>query len=79
MIEQYVSEDTLERHTYEVVIVPQSEKQFEAARELLPGAELRERRGGRVITVGNFFSRDYAETVCQKYISLGLFTAQVSS
>jgi len=78
LIEQYVGKDTLDRRTYEVVIVPQSAEQFEAVEELLPGAQLSERRGGKVISVGTFFSRDYAEAVCEKYIALGLFTAQVT-
>ena len=78
LIAHYVEENTLDRRTYEVLIVPQSTAQFEAAEALLPGAELKELRGGRVISIGTFFSRDYAEAVCQKYIALGLFTAQVS-
>ena len=78
LIEQYVEEDTIERRTYEVVIVPQSAGQFEAAEALLPGAELKEVRGGKVISVGTFFSHDYAEAICRKYIALGLFTAQVA-
>ncbi len=78
LIEHYVEEDTLERRTYEVLIVPQSQEQFEAAEAILPGCEIKERRGGNVISVGTFFSHDYAEAVCQKYISLGLFTAQVA-
>ena len=79
MIADYVSEDPLERQTWEVVIVPQSADQFEAVETLLPGAELSERRGGKVVSVGTFFSRDYAEAVCEKYIALGLFTAHVAS
>ncbi len=78
MIENYVEEDTLERRTFEVLIVPQSSTQFDAAEALLPGAELKDVRGGKVISVGTFFSHDYAEAVCQKYIALGLFTAQVT-
>jgi len=78
MIQQYVGEDTVERRTYEVVIVPQSAEQFDAVESLIPGAQLSQRRGGKVISVGMFFSHDYAEAVCDKYIALGLFTAQVS-
>jgi len=78
LIQQYVGKDTLDRSTYEVVIVPQSKEQFDAVEELLPGARLSERRGGKVISVGTFFSHDYAEAICKKYIALGLFTAQVA-
>lgn len=79
LIQTYVGDDTIERQTYEVVIVPQSAEQFEAVEAIIPGASVSERRGGKVISVGTFFSHDYAEAVCQKYIALGLFTAQVAS
>ncbi|MDH3733079.1 MAG: TerB family tellurite resistance protein [Gemmatimonadota bacterium] len=78
LIQMYVGGDTIDRQTYEVVIVPQSAEQFEAVEAIIPGASVSERRGGKVISVGTFFSHDYAEAVCQKYIALGLFTAQVA-
>lgn len=77
LMEEYLSEDAGEPPRFEVVIVPQSAEQFEAAESLFPKAEIKTRRGGRVISVGTFFSHDYAEAVCQRYIALGLFTAQV--
>jgi tellurite resistance protein len=78
LIEEYLSEEAGEPPRYEVVIVPQSADQFEAAEALFPKAEIKTSRGGRVISVGTFFSHDYAEAVCQRYIALGLFTAQVT-
>lgn len=78
LIAQYVTADTLEREMYEVLIVPQSDEQFDAVRSLIPGAHAKKKRGGTVFSVGSFFSADYAEVVCQKYIALGLFTAQVT-
>jgi hypothetical protein len=77
LIEQYVSADTLDHPMHEVLIVPQNDEQFEAVEALIPGAELKEKRGGKVFSVGSFFSDAYAEVVCEKYIALGLFTAQV--
>jgi hypothetical protein len=65
--------------TYEVVIVPQNEEQIEAVRTLIPGAEMKPARGGRVFSVGRFFSRRYAEVICGRYIALGLFTTHVES
>ncbi len=76
LLGQYVDRDG-EQPSYEVVIVPQSEEQIDAVRSLIPGTELEERRGGRVFTVGRFFSEAYAEVVSQKYIGLGLFTTHV--
>lgn len=59
---------------YEVLIVPQSEAQVEAVRELLPGREEKLLRGGRVFSAGRYFSARYADVVCHRYIDLGLFT-----
>jgi hypothetical protein len=62
---------------HEVLIVPQSESQTDAVRVLLPGRQEKILRGGRVFSAGQFFSSRYAEFVCQKYISLGLFSTVV--
>jgi hypothetical protein len=78
LITQYVTADTLERSRYEVLIVPQSDEQFGAVQTLIPGARARKKRGGTVFSAGSFFSVDYAEVICQKYIALGLFTAHVA-
>ncbi len=64
---------------YEVVIVPQDQSQTEAVRSLLPGVEPKLAHGGRVFSVGRFFSPRYADLVCDKYIALGLFTARVEA
>ncbi len=62
---------------HEVVIVPQNDKQMDAVLELFPGITAKTMRGGTVYSVGRFFSPRYADVVCDKYISLGLFTARV--
>ena len=74
----YLTRDERPAVMHEVLIVPQSEEQFEAVRTLLPGHEVKTLRGGKVFSVGRFFSPRYAEMVCHKYIALGLFTAQVA-
>ena len=63
---------------HEVLIVPQSEAQFNAVRTLLPGREEKVLRGGKVFSAGTYFSPRYAELVCEKYIALGLFATQVA-
>lgn len=77
MVAGYVGGDDERQALHEVVIVPQDTAQFEAVRALIPGAETKEARGGRVFSVGTFFSPAYAEQICQKYIALGLFTTHV--
>jgi hypothetical protein len=74
MLRQYIVGDDADVSLHEVLIVPQSERQVEAVRTLLPGREEKMLRGGRVFSVGQYFSPRYAEFVCQKYIGLGLFS-----
>ena len=69
MISHYVSsEKGGEIQMYEVNIVPQNDEQMDAVRELLPELNMVQDRGGKVFKVGRYFSEDYAEAVCKKYI-----------
>jgi hypothetical protein len=79
MMRHYLAGEAATMPTYEVLIVPQSEPQIGSVRTLLPAAEEKQVRGGRVFSVGRYFSPDYAEMVCQKYIALGLFSTLVAS
>ncbi len=75
MISHYVSlEKGGKVEMFEVSIVPQGEKQIEAVREILPELDVVDDRGGKVFKVGKYFSEDYAEAVCEKYIALGLYS-----
>lgn len=76
MITGYVSA-VGDEGTHEVVIVPQNDRQMDAVLALLPGITAKTMRGGTVYSVGRYFSPRYADVVCDKYISLGLFTARV--
>jgi hypothetical protein len=76
MVSGYVSESG-EQGMHEVVIVPQNDSQMNAVVGLFPGITAKTMRGGRVYSVGRFFSPRYADVVCDKYISLGLFTTRV--
>jgi len=78
MITGYVS-DAGEEGLHEVVIVPQNDRQMEAVLALLPGIKAKTMRGGTVYSVGRYFSPRYADVVCEKYISLGLFTTRVEA
>jgi hypothetical protein len=78
MITGYVSAAG-EKGMHEVVIVPQNNRQMEAVLELLPGITAKTMRGGTVYSVGRYFSPRYADVVCEKYISLGLFTTRVEA
>lgn len=77
MLHQHIVGETADPARHEVLIVPQSEPQIEAVRRLLPGREEKLQRGGKVFSVGQYFSARYAEWVSQKYIDLGLFSTVV--
>lgn len=77
MLDQYVAGEAADPALHEVLIVPQSKRQDNAVRTLLPGREEKYVRGGRVYSAGQYFSPRYAEWVCQKYIELGLFSTVV--
>ncbi|MBL50992.1 MAG: hypothetical protein CMG57_03440 [Candidatus Marinimicrobia bacterium] len=75
MISHYVSaERGGEIEMWEVNIVPQGDEQINAVREILPDLEVVDDRGGKVFKIGKYFSEDYAEAVCEKYISIGLYS-----
>ena len=75
MISHYVSlEKGGEVEMFEVNIVPQGEEQIKAVQEILPDLNVVDDRGGKVFKVGKYFSEDYAEAVCKKYIALGLYS-----
>jgi len=75
MIAHYVSaEKGGEVEMWEVNIVPQDDDQINAVGEILPELDVVQDRGGRVFKVGRYFSEDYAEAVCSKYISIGLYS-----
>lgn len=78
LLAAYLTDDAAAPVTFEVVIVPQNDDQVDAVRSLIPGAQLKQARGGNVFSVGHFYSGRYAELVCQRYIALGLFTTQVT-
>ena len=61
--------------TYDVVIAPQSDDQKEAIRILAPDAVESRLGGGVGFVVGEYYSEKIARMVCDKYRSLGLFTA----
>lgn len=76
MIMGYVTQSG-DQAGHEVVIVPQTDEQKERVLSLLPGIEPLSMRGGNVYTVGRFYSAKYADVICDKYITLGLFTARI--
>ena len=52
-------------------------KLYGQCRQILSDLESVQDRGGEVFKVGKFFSEDYADAVCEKYITLGLYSSYV--
>ena len=78
MIAHYVSqEEGGSIDAFEVVIVPQNERQSQAVKDLIPNIKPVQKQGGEIFIVGTFYSEDYANAVCVKYINLGLFTNSI--
>ena len=78
MIAHYVSqEEGGSIDAFEVVIVPQNEQQSGAVKELIPNIDSVKKQGGEIFIVGTFYSEEYANAVCGKYITLGLFTNSI--
>ena len=78
MIGNYVNaEKDSKVDMFEVNIVPQGEKQLRAIKELLPELNSVQDRGGEVFKIGDFFSEEYSDAVCKKYINLGLYSTTV--
>jgi uncharacterized tellurite resistance protein B-like protein len=65
---------TEEAAAFRVIIAPQNRKQDAAIATLLPDAEKIEIAGGSGYTVGSYFSRDFAQIICDQYRALGFFT-----
>ena len=78
MIAHYVSqEEGGSIDAFEVAIVPQNDKQSLAVKELIPNINSVQKQGGEIFIIGTFYSEEYADAVCGKYISLGLFTNSI--
>ncbi|MDM8531713.1 hypothetical protein QUF63_11115 [Anaerolineales bacterium HSG25] len=73
LINNYMDEEQNDIPICEVLLVPQNETHFTTIRDILPGLTIEKRRGGEIFVIGQFYSKNYAEAMCQKYIALNLF------
>jgi putative ABC transport system ATP-binding protein len=73
MVAGYASRSNAEGR-FEVVIVPQTPDQVARVKAFSLPQPARAERGGTVHPVGRFFSLEYAEKICERYIEQGLFT-----
>ena len=73
MVAGYASHSNAEGR-FEVVIVPQTPEQVARVEAFSLPQPARQERGGMVHPVGRFFSLEYAEKICERYVDQGLFT-----
>ncbi len=72
MLQTYLNTEVgLEK--FEVCIIPRSEEQEAKAISVLFNYKYKELQGVNVFLVGEYFSEEYAEIICEEYRSLGLF------
>jgi hypothetical protein len=64
---------------FNVIIAPQNRNQDAAISALLPDAERIKVAGGSGYLVGSFYSKNYAEMICEQYRALGFFTIDLGT
>jgi hypothetical protein len=72
IIDSYLQEEE-RKDVYQVIIVPQNPNQEQKIKELLPDSESIETFGGIVYSVGSFYSKEFAEMVCQRFRKMNFF------
>jgi len=73
IIDTYL-QDEEKRDVYQVIVVPQNPNQEQKIREILPDSEIIETFGGIVFSVGSFYSKEFADMVCQRLRKMNFFT-----
>ncbi|MCK5741439.1 MAG: hypothetical protein KAH48_04420, partial [Chlorobi bacterium] len=73
MLENYVSSRNT-NNEFHVLIVPQTDGQLSSLSELLPTAEKLIVNGGEAFDVGSYYSKKYAEMICEQYRDINYFT-----
>jgi hypothetical protein len=76
LIENYIATDNC-LETYTVTVVPQTAEQFATIVGDMSHLTKAPVAGGVGYIVSTYFSKDYAELICQKYRDLGFFTVTV--
>lgn len=72
MLQTYLSDDDM-FEKYDVFIIPRSEEQEAKAMTVLFNYQQKLLQGVKVFWVGEYFSEEYAEIICEEYRALGLF------
>ncbi len=72
LIRDYLQDDSSSA-AFRVLLAPQSQDQISRINTILSGSPLHATAGGRGVTVGEFYTREYADAICKEYRELGFF------
>jgi uncharacterized tellurite resistance protein B-like protein len=72
LIRDYLQDDSSSA-AFRVLLAPQSQDQISRISTILSESPLHETAGGRGVTVGEFHTREYADSICKEYRELGFF------
>lgn len=72
MLDGYLQKEQ-KMDNYQVIIVPQNPTQEERINELIPDSQKVTTYGGTVYSIGSFYSKGFAEMICQRFRKLNLF------
>ncbi|MFA7326657.1 MAG: hypothetical protein WC121_08340 [Candidatus Kapaibacterium sp.] len=74
LIVEYTTEGKAQENKYSVLIVPQNLEHHEVVETIIPNTIRVNTSGGVAYSIGSYYSKKYAEMVCDQYRKINLFT-----
>lgn len=74
LIVEYTTDGKAQENKYSVLIVPQNPEHHEVVETIIPNTVRVNTSGGVAYSIGSYYSKKYAEMVCDQYRKINLFT-----
>lgn len=74
LIVEYTTEGKGKNNMYSVLIVPQNIEHHEVVESIIPNTVKVNTSGGVAYSIGSYYSKKYADMVCEQYRKINLFT-----
>jgi hypothetical protein len=74
LIVEYTTDGKAQENKYSVLIVPQNLEHHEVVETIIPNTVRVNTSGGVAYSIGSYYSKKYAEMVCEQYRKINLFT-----
>lgn len=74
MIVEYTTDGKAKDNKFSVLIVPQNLEHHEVVESIIPNTVRVNTSGGVAYSIGSYYSKKYAELVCEQYRKINLFT-----